>query len=377
MLNQKKILIFGPLNSRGGRELEAGFIASILSKSHKVSLCSTTQISANNDILLVDKNLNIYKKHLNYTDKIIKRLFKTLTVKQLKVKSLKSREVKSLREMIIDNDLIIILAQVLSLHIEEVVNIAKRNGKKVIFRTTGTIPLLRKEYKGIIYDLKYLEEVDEYIHHTHINADSLSRVITHNYSVIDQSIFNEIELMQARKSRANIKQFYTCSRLDTNKNVGVVIQAFNTLTELDVELHIYGDGYELSDLKQLKRNKNIHFHGHIPYNKLLQNINKHDCLIISSIEEAGPYTGLEAMCLGIPVISTRVGSMPERFKGLDFMWFEHDNVSELKERITDYINFETIKIEKIQNELTARYDSTYNHKKIQDKYLNTIENYLM
>lgn len=372
---KKKIVIIGPFNTRGGREIEAGFIATTLAQHYHVTLYSTEYLEKDNDILSVDANLTIYRKNkrLNFS------LFKKKIRKKrdgLSFKSLKSKDLITLEQVISKADLVLVLAQVLSLHIDKIILLSKQYYKPVVFRTTGTIPLLQREFNGVKYDLKYLEIVDEFLHHTMQNADSLSRVISHNYTVIDQSVVKESELKTLRKKRSKISKFYTCSRLDKNKSVETVVKVFNSLSGSGLELNIYGDGYELERLKALATNKKIQFHGHVAHTTLFNKINENDCLIISSKEEAGPYTALEAMCLGIPVLSTKVGSMPIRFKELNNIWFAHNDIDGLKQSIIQFSQMNKIEVEKTQSKLLNIYDTTYCNSIIEKKYLKVISSIL-
>jgi glycosyltransferase involved in cell wall biosynthesis len=373
---KKKIAIIGPFNTRGGREIEAGFIADVLEEDYQVTIFSLANINKANDINLVNHKLSIYTKSTSFSSKLKNKLGIKVSNSDLAFKCLKSRKTKQLNTVIKEHDVIFIIAQVLSLHIPEIVALSKAHKKKVILRTTGTIPLLRREYKGVKYDLSFLENIDEYIHHTTANADSLNRILKHNYSIVDQSVFNESELKSVRHQRKLIRKFYTCSRLDKNKNITAVIKAFNAVKNNDLELHIYGDGYEMNALKTLKENKNIYFYGHVDYNQLIDKINDNDCLIISSKEEAGPYTGLEAMCLGIPVISTPVGSMPIRFKEFDTMWFNYNDEKTLIDRINYYSSFKPAIIANYQHKLEANYDVNYNKKLIKSQYLNIVKKHI-
>ena len=72
--------------------------------------------------------------------------------------------------------------------------------------------------------------------------------------------------------------------------------------------HLFGDGPEREQLESLKTD-NCTFHGHQQnMNKVWQSI---DVLIIPSRYEGLPMAALEAMSLGIPVIATAVGNLPQ------------------------------------------------------------------
>jgi len=373
-MEKSKISILGPFNNRGGREIEAGFIADVLNEKYIVNLYSFEYISIKNDINSVNKTLSIYGKYVSVFSKIKNKLGLKPSYNKLKFKSISNGKIIELTNVIKSSDVIFIVAQVLSHHIDKVVTISKKYNKKIILRTTGTIAPLNLDSDK--YDLNYLNNINEYVHHTEQNAKNLLNSKKHKYKIIDQTIFNEEELIKKRHSRTNIKKFYTCSRLDTNKNIGLVIKAFNKLKNYNVELNIYGNGYLFEDLKIMAKNKNIKFHGHIEYHNLISKVNSNDCLIISSKEEAGPYTGLEAMCLGIPIISTKVGGMPKRLEGFTDIWFNTNNEKGLVERIINFHNLDKEQIVSMQKRLCTRYDSFYAKSIIEKQYLELVEKYV-
>ncbi|WP_261883055.1 glycosyltransferase family 4 protein [Vibrio pelagius] len=76
----------------------------------------------------------------------------------------------------------------------------------------------------------------------------------------------------------------------------------------DHQFHLFGDGPERGQLESFKTN-NCNFHGHQQnMDKVWRSI---DVLIIPSRYEGLPMAALEAMSLGIPVIATAVGNLPQ------------------------------------------------------------------
>jgi glycosyltransferase involved in cell wall biosynthesis len=57
--------------------------------------------------------------------------------------------------------------------------------------------------------------------------------------------------------------------------------------------------------------KNIIFHAPVPYNELADYYCAADIMVVPSLYDNSPYTCLEAMSCGIPVIGTSAGGMPE------------------------------------------------------------------
>jgi glycosyltransferase involved in cell wall biosynthesis len=103
-------------------------------------------------------------------------------------------------------------------------------------------------------------------------------------------------------------------RLDKIKNIGLAIRALAS-PELrhSTLLHIVGEGPERSDLEslaaQLGLAEAVLFHGFqdnpVPY------FAHADMLLLPSLHEGTPYVVLEAMQLGIPIVASSVGGIPD------------------------------------------------------------------
>lgn len=103
-------------------------------------------------------------------------------------------------------------------------------------------------------------------------------------------------------------------RLDTVKGHHVAIEALTTLAApSNVHLHIIGVGPREAALRQLCERCSImdrvHFLG---FRRDVYNYIAHsDALLMPSLHEGLPYTLLEAMALGTPIIASRVGGLAE------------------------------------------------------------------
>jgi len=106
----------------------------------------------------------------------------------------------------------------------------------------------------------------------------------------------------------------TVCRLIPLKNLQLIIQAlsrFSAKEQANISLEVFGDGPLMDDLKSaaLKISAEVNFHGfcldetHI-YSTM-------DILVISSDTEGLPMVLIEAMARSKPVISTRVGAIPD------------------------------------------------------------------
>jgi glycosyltransferase involved in cell wall biosynthesis len=84
--------------------------------------------------------------------------------------------------------------------------------------------------------------------------------------------------------------------------------------------------------------ENIHFTGEIPWKDALATMAGGDVFVCTSREETGPLVVFEALALGKPVISTRVGAMEEILRdGENAYLIDVDDVEALTDRITDLV----------------------------------------
>lgn len=104
-------------------------------------------------------------------------------------------------------------------------------------------------------------------------------------------------------------------RIDENKGHAYLIDALRQLGSHreDVHVAVLGTGALEAQIKSLVARKGlsarVHFLGF--RSNALEFMSAFDLLVIPSLHEGIPYTLLEAMALGIPVVATAVGGIPE------------------------------------------------------------------
>lgn len=377
-----RILIIGPIGDFGGRELESGFIASVLAEKHEVALCSTGFLTSNSqvfeystDFKVVTLQSLIFKEFiairiLAYLNYIKNGLNKNVVdyVNNLYTKKYFNYKKKSesiIIDLIQDFDVILICAQLSSNYTKLIIEKSKELNKKVIFRTTGTVQSNQ--------NFDYLNKVDLFIHHSESNASRL-QIMNHNYVTIDQCAFNENNMLEIPLVNNKVTHFLTLGRLEKEKNINVVIEAFLKFKVQGDVLYVVGDGGELESLKKLAKNEeSIIFTGFINSKELFKYFEKIDCVIISSEEESGPLVGVEAMAAGKILISTRVGAMNERIKGICDLWF-NGSVECLSNQIVKVKSLNENEVFNLSKSIRERYKNEYSKSKIASKYQQVIYN---
>lgn len=106
----------------------------------------------------------------------------------------------------------------------------------------------------------------------------------------------------------NSNEFITACRLDTQKNLPLMIDAFHILVNkgMDVKLNIYGEGSERNHLetyiKTLGLESRVSLCGFT--NEIHEKMKNAACFVISSDYEGISNSMLEALAIGIPVVAT-------------------------------------------------------------------------
>jgi L-malate glycosyltransferase len=99
------------------------------------------------------------------------------------------------------------------------------------------------------------------------------------------------------------------------KGLDILLKAFAQIKDIDLRLHIGGDGLLLNSYKTLAKELNIWekciFYGAIDPKEISSFYNKLDFFVVSSRKETFGIVCIEALYHGLPVVSTRCGGPEE------------------------------------------------------------------
>lgn len=137
-------------------------------------------------------------------------------------------------------------------------------------------------------------------------------------------------------------------RLSREKGILNLIEAINNIP--GARLMIAGDGPEKENIqtyiKEHKLENRITLIGYLNQNDIRENIRKCRFVTVPSIwYENCPYSILETMEIGKPIIGSKIGGIPELIQdGINGFTYEHNDVSELTNKLKKlFNNDETVK----------------------------------
>lgn len=123
-----------------------------------------------------------------------------------------------------------------------------------------------------------------------------------------------------RSQRAVTRSVVAVHRFTAKKGLDILIQAAPLLLDDDIAIHLYGYGEQEESLKAAAADigcHNIHFHGALRgADAVADAIQSHDAFIAPSVRtdtgdmDGIPTSVIEAMALGVPVVTTNIASIP-------------------------------------------------------------------
>lgn len=129
---------------------------------------------------------------------------------------------------------------------------------------------------------------------------------------VDTTFFTPSDkAMAKRRWGANGTAFLYAGRLDPEKRVTEVVQAFRALDKKDCSMLIAGDGRDMPMVRELSEGLPVRFLGTVERAEMPSLLNASDAVILYSAREGLPSVVLEALACGVPVIATPVGAIPE------------------------------------------------------------------
>ncbi|MDM1541801.1 glycosyltransferase [Empedobacter sp. 189-2] len=181
---------------------------------------------------------------------------------------------------------------------------------------------------------------------------------------------NNLELKKWKpKNKFNIISVGSLEQL--YKSPDIVLEAIKILNKSDLEFKLtwVGDGHFKKEMIQLAEKLNIsnyvNFIGNVDKTIVYEELNKADIFVLASRTEGLPRAIIEAMSIGLPVIGTRVGGIPELIE--DSVLIDKNDANQLADRINQLIKNEDF----YNNQVKRNFDESkeYNEKSLMKRRL--------
>lgn len=194
-------------------------------------------------------------------------------------------------------------------------------------------------------------------------------------NTVDTSLFNNVKF----KDTTSIKRIIHVSTLGYQKNIEGLIAVIKPLAmqRNDFELILIGP-YSPKVKKEIDEDdilmKRVKLTGNISYAEVGNYMKDSDFLVMFSRYENLPCVILEALCSGLPVISTNVGGIPEIINRANGILIDSENNNELKialEYMLDNLP------QYNRNEIAQSAIEKYNYKTIGQSINKIYEKYLL
>lgn len=127
----------------------------------------------------------------------------------------------------------------------------------------------------------------------------------------------DLKKYQYRNNSSIPSKLLFVGRLSNEKGLNVLLDSLAILKSenVDFTLTVLGDGPSRDELeqqtKQLELNENVIFKGFVDQSTIREDLNNSDVFILPSFAEGIPVSLMEAMAIGVPVITTYVGGISE------------------------------------------------------------------
>ena len=167
------------------------------------------------------------------------------------------------------------------------------------------------------------------------------------------------------------------SRLEEQKGQHLVVKAIKELAPLDISLGIIGHCMDEKYKKRLiKEINSYNLTGKVIFKNFIEQPMRvmpgFDLIILPTYEETFGLVAAEAMLMGVPVIGSNAGGIPEIIQNnINGLLFETKNSNSLKQKISMMINSPELR-QKLSNNAKIFIRERYNY----DKHFDNFESFL-
>ena len=193
-----------------------------------------------------------------------------------------------------------------------------------------------------------------------INPEKIA--VINNY--IDTNLFIKKENNKNKKNK-----LVFVGRFNQQKNLFNLLEAVNNLK---VELNLIGSGGLEKELKEKAKNikmAQINFLGNILNENLPEKLNENEIFVFPSLYEGNPKALLEAMSVGLAILTTKVKGIREIVKHKENGYLVETNSDSIKKGLEELLNNDELR-NKISINARKTIEENFSFEKIIEKEIN-------
>jgi glycosyltransferase involved in cell wall biosynthesis len=165
---------------------------------------------------------------------------------------------------------------------------------------------------------------------------------------------------EIRVSQDYEKKFVFIGLVCKEKGIDVLCEVFKNLSQ-DYTIDIYGelsDGYTANYLLK----NNLHYKGKLEHNQVMSKLYQYDVLILPSFREGYPGIIIEALSIGMPIITTKLKGIQEMLDKDSSVLCEVGNSEEVRSAIKSIKQNKYAKMSDAAFKQFEKFDSDINNK---------------
>lgn len=196
-------------------------------------------------------------------------------------------------------------------------------------------------------------------------SEHLGKTIIESFANIPFKVVPNVtdtNLFCYQQAAANKFRFIHPSYMNYQKNPEGILQACKLLAGKEYNFELLMVGNDDKQLQQIADetgllNKYVFFKPAVPHNEVAALMQQSSALLLFSRFENLPCVIIEALCCGLPVISTRVGGIHEVINEYNGILVENENVDQLTTAMQQVIdNYNLYNRNKIAEEASAKFN---------------------